>query len=401
MSIVYIKGPADILGDIKDNLIVQLENEEIYTVNIMDSQHQCKTINLWNNSETVKNLQFENKYILETQEKTRVYTLKPGKLLILKFIDSNWVIESVLDEDNNIFLRYLMIKVELAIEKNKTKLDLNLSKIYDQLINQLNEDKNKCESEILKLLDNIENQCINKISSIRNFGELSKIIIEFNNILAQKIYDLTVFKFNESKEKLFKHIELMVNFSREDVDKKIREFLDDHYMFIYSYINEQINGIVSDKIRNNMIEMDGLIKIMIETKIKDDATIKMKADFINNSITKVEKHFKRNIVNDLISLERKFLPVVSNMEFKILKAVNDIESNVLYSNYQIIKDIYLTFKSFKELINLLFGFIINDIRELIDFLLKLNLNIDDVNESFKLVRKKANQIGLELTDIVS
>ena len=87
---LYITGFCKIPNDIMDLSLVQLEGEYIYTVNLPLNPLNSISINIFNNSNKIKNIKNSTIIHYNNNFNTKMITIKPNKTYTFKFINKEW-----------------------------------------------------------------------------------------------------------------------------------------------------------------------------------------------------------------------------------------------------------------------------------------------------------------------
>lgn len=367
-SVVYIDGPVDLSDKLNNGSLIQLNNDDIYTVYMPNPNRAGQTMNIWNSSGSAKNLKASAKFIINGVEKSYIFTLKPENIITVQSNGIFWVILTSCDFSDNkdMMLKYLLNKVELAIESSRVELDLRLENTHSNLICQLKDDKELYKDEIHKIMCAFEHDMKIKISDV-NIDKLQNSICEkikckvdsdhklvkrdileiirdesnklncklsnMKDQVSQEIAYAIATDAADLKQRLSKHIEINSNIAKEEAYAKITVAMKSQQSDIMERVEHQINSVVSTKVQTAMIDMKESILLIIQSKIKDDPiNIKAKIDNINQNIASIESYFKATIDSEILELQQKMQGIIIDMKANLTSM---IDSKISIVNSQI------------------------------------------------------------------
>lgn len=361
-GVIYIVGPDNLSDKLTNGVLIQLDNDEIYTVNMPSCSRAGQSMNIWNASKSVKNLKSQTKFIVDGVEKTQMFTLKPEKIVSFQSNGKYWITLSPKDfsENKDMMLKYLLKKVELAIESNRLALDTQLGDTHCNLVDRLNDDKELYKTEVEKMMCAFEHDMNIKISSV-DINSLSHQMLEkikskidnieiimkhdildiiknesskFNNKLndmkeqvSQEVAYAIATDANDLKQKLTTHIEVNINIAREEVQSKINASIRNQQQSIIDRVENQIENVTSTKIKTAMLDMKEQLLMIINSKLKDEP-IKVKLDVINQRIANVEAYFKTTIDSEILSLQQKMQNIIIDIKTNLISTINNKIGNI-------------------------------------------------------------------------
>lgn len=425
-GVIYIKGSDDISENIKNGSLIQLEGEEIYTVNFPSAFREGQTINIWNASTVAKNLKSETKFIIDGVQKSQVITLKTGKIISFQSNGKYWIALSPTDfsENKDMILKHLLSKVDLAIESSRLSLDSQLGDTHNKLINQLKEDKEfyKCEVEKtmrafendmdVKLsgfdIESLQKEIYNKIkpkidSSVIVKHDLLDVIKTESSKLNEKLNDMKeqisqeiayaiVTDSNDLKKRLTNHIEINANIAREESLAKINTAIRNQQQSIMERVEHEIENISSTKVKTAMIDMKESLLLIIQSKTKDDSNnVKTKFDSVNQRITNVETYFKTTIDSEILTLQQKMQSIIVDMKANLISIIDDKINKVNTKIENLKKELSSMIENSNKLIRMHISTTTTDLR------FDIYSELDTIKASFN---KKLTQTKDNISDII-
>ena len=95
-NLITIIGKVELSDNLNSNILIKIIEDSIYTIIIPSIEKKGFILNLWNNSNSVKNIKTLSSFISSNMstilEKGKLITMKPNKILILQSTGKSWLI---------------------------------------------------------------------------------------------------------------------------------------------------------------------------------------------------------------------------------------------------------------------------------------------------------------------
>lgn len=103
IDIVYIYGNVEISNNFNNGVLFQLKDDSIYTVTIPSVKEKDLFLNIWNNTNTIKNIKFSNSIMIDNNKKYKLITLKKQEVIKIKSNNTSWKLVSFFNVENSKF----------------------------------------------------------------------------------------------------------------------------------------------------------------------------------------------------------------------------------------------------------------------------------------------------------
>lgn len=354
-DIIYIVGNIELGDNLNDGNLIQLNNDLIYTVTLKNKVKKDLSLNIWNNTNTIKNIKinFNNK-------KDKFITLKQQKVINLQSNGNSWNLINISDikDNKDLIQKQILNKVKNIIKINKLSIESELESLEKKFISQFNEDISTYKKLIELKFREMENTIIiktaftnltkletliynklkyndkikinsdeyNEFTDLFN-SELIKFKMEINSIKSSLKNDIIALMYTENNH--FKdRISFLLKYNKEEIlseiNSKINNTIQDQISFILNKLIDSINPNLDDKVKKQLLNMKESLGTLIQNKLNEyEIFVKNKVDNSRSIIKLINNEIKLTIKQEVLDLQKEFQFQITIMKDRLTFCFNN------------------------------------------------------------------------------